>query len=91
MLIECAALESAFHGVRVNGVAPGFTISKTRTKADSLRLTEGENNKYLSEAARDVPLNNQLTTPKDISNAMLFLASDDASFITGEIMVIDGG
>jgi len=46
---------------------------------------------YLRESARDVPLVERLNNPKEVAETLLFLASDDASFITGEITTIDGG
>ena len=93
MMIKCSALETAYHGVRINGVASGVIKSDARTKQDPVQmsLTEDENKVYLTEAAKNVPLQNQLNDPKDVANQLLFLASNDASFITGEIMTIDGG
>jgi 3-oxoacyl-[acyl-carrier protein] reductase len=93
MLIKTVALETAFHGVRINGVAAGVTRTTARCKGEDIGmgLTKAENSRYLLDAARDVPLVGQLNSPKDVANALLFLASPDASFTTGEIMVIDGG
>lgn len=93
-LIKCAALETAYHGVRVNGVATGPILSQARTKTQDLcamQLTDEENKVYLEEKARDVPLLGQLNAPKEIAETLLFLASDDASFCTGEILNVDGG
>jgi len=93
-LIKCSALETAFHGVRVNGVASGVIRSEARMNTQdliSMQLTQLENQTYLDEAAAQVPLMGQLNAPKEIAEAILFLASDDASFCTGEIMTIDGG
>ena len=93
-LIKCAALETAYHGVRVNGVAAGTIKSDSRTNSQDLigmKLTPEENKSYLDEAARDIPLAGQLNDPAEIAESMLFLASDDASFVTGEIMTVDGG
>ena len=93
MMIKCAALETAYHGVRINGVASGVIKSNARTKTDDveMQLDEVENKHILMESAKNVPLQNLLNEPKDVANQLLFLASDDASFITGEIMTIDGG
>lgn len=91
MLVQTASLETAFHGIRINAVAPGVTATKSREKKESLGYTEGQNRTFLSESAQDVPLNQQINAPSDVAKAMLWLASDEASFITGEILTIDGG
>jgi NAD(P)-dependent dehydrogenase (short-subunit alcohol dehydrogenase family) len=93
MLVKCTALEVAFHGVRINAVAPGVTISSARTSKNSsaMQLTPQQNKEFLNHSAQDVPLMNQLNKPEEISESLLFLASDDASCMTGEIMTIDGG
>lgn len=92
-LIKCSALEGAYHGVRVNGVAAGVLNTKARTKKDGLtmNLTKEENEKYLKHATQDVPLLNKLPEPIDIAHHLLFLASEDASFTNGEILTVDGG
>ena len=93
-LIKCAALETAYHGVRVNGVAAGVINSDARTNSQDLigmKLNAEENKSYLDEAARDIPLAGQLNAPAEIAETLLYLASDDASFCTGEIMTVDGG
>ena len=56
-----------------------------------MHLTPEENQTYLNEAAAQVPLMGQLNAPKEVAESILFLASDDASFCTGEIMTVDGG
>lgn len=93
MMIKCTALETAYHGVRINGVASGVIKSNARTKNDPMEmaLNDAENKQFLVEASKDVPLQGQLNDPRDVANSLLFLASDDASFITGEIMTVDGG
>lgn len=92
-LIKCAALETAYFGVRVNGVAAGVINSKARTRTElmAMQLNEQENEVYLRDKASDVPLLGQLNQPKEVAECMLYLASDDASFVTGEIMTVDGG
>ena len=93
MMIKTVALETAFHGVRINGVASGITKTTARCKGEDIgmNLTKTENSRFLHDAAKDVPLLGQLNSPKDVANALLFLASSDSSFTTGEIMVVDGG
>ena len=54
-------------------------------------LEPGLNQHYLKESARNVPLMERLNNPKEVAESLLFLASDDASFVTGEILTIDGG
>ncbi|MBM3129402.1 MAG: beta-ketoacyl-ACP reductase [Chloroflexi bacterium] len=69
------------YGVRVNAVAPGFTATEI-IKTMPEKVIEGMK-------AR-TPLG-RMGQPRDIANAYLFLASDDASFITGEVLRVDGG
>ena len=91
MLVQTTALEVAFYGIRVNAVAPGVTSTNARIKKESLGLSEAQNRAFLQEASLDVPLSNQINTPKDVANSILWLASNDAAFVTGEILTIDGG
>jgi|SRR5579884_20231 len=82
-LVRNAAIDLARYGIRVNAVAPG--IVRTRL---AWFLTEDpvEGPKYL----QNVPLG-RFAEPEDIAKAILFLASDDAAYITGEQLVVDGG
>ena len=91
MLVKTTALETAFHGIRVNAVGSGVTNSSARMKRESLQFTDAQNKTYLAEAATDVPLQNLINQPKDVARTLLWLASDDASFVTGEILTVDGG
>ncbi len=75
------AREMGRYGVRVNAVAPGFTATEI-IKTMPEKIIEGMK-------AR-TPLG-RMGQPRDIANAYLFLASDDASFITGEVLRVDGG
>lgn len=68
-------------GIRVNAVAPGFT-------ATEILITMPE--KVIDGMKARTPLR-RLGEPRDIANAYLFLASDEASFITGETLRVDGG
>jgi NAD(P)-dependent dehydrogenase (short-subunit alcohol dehydrogenase family) len=56
MMVQCAALETSFHGIRVNAVAPGVTATRARCKKESMGYSEADNNKLLREASKDVPL-----------------------------------
>ena len=93
MLIKTVALETAYFGIRINGVAAGVTRTAARTKQVGIGMALGdvENRRFLFEARQDVPLQNQLNHPAEVANSLLFLASSDSSFTTGEILVIDGG
>lgn len=73
------AVEWAEYGVRVNAVAPGGV--KTKAMA---------NMKFEKTAFDPIPLK-KLSDPQDIANSVVFLASDKASMITGQTLVIDGG
>ncbi len=67
--------------IRVNAIAPGFTVTE-------MIATVPE--KVLESVRERTPLR-RLGTPEDIANAYLFLASDEASFITGVTLSVDGG
>ncbi|MFN7834666.1 MAG: acetoacetyl-CoA reductase [Burkholderiaceae bacterium] len=78
---KALALESAAKGVTVNAVAPGFT--KT-TMLDTIP------EKMLTALIERIPVG-RLGQPQDIARAVLFLADDEASFITGETLAVNGG
>jgi len=75
------ARELGRSGIRVNAIAPGFT-------ATEMVAAMPEN--ILAGMRARTPLG-RLGDPRDIANAYLFLASDEASFITGEVLRVDGG
>jgi 3-oxoacyl-[acyl-carrier protein] reductase len=75
------ARELGRSGIRVNAIAPGFT-------ATEMIASMPEN--ILDGMRGRTPLG-RLGEPRDIANAYLFLASDEASFITGEVLRVDGG
>jgi 3-oxoacyl-[acyl-carrier protein] reductase len=81
-LIRTAALEFARENITVNGVEPGYIL----TPAMAALGTEQD----MEAMARSIPLG-KLGAPLDIANAMLFLASDAAAYITGQTIVVDGG
>ena len=81
-LIRTAALEYARERITVNGVEPGYIL----TEAMKALGSEEE----LAQMAACIPIG-KLGQPSDIANAMLFLASDEAAYITGQTIVVDGG
>jgi len=75
------ARELGRKGIRVNAVAPGFI--KTR-------LTAGIPDKVMDKLVERIPLGH-LGSPEDIANAFAWLASDEASYINGHVLAVDGG
>jgi len=87
MLTKAAAVEWAPLGIRVNSVHPGFI--DTPMVADALHAAEN-GNEMRSAIIAAHPLG-RLGVPREIADAIVFLASDEASFMTGAEMVVDGG
>jgi NAD(P)-dependent dehydrogenase (short-subunit alcohol dehydrogenase family) len=81
-LTKTCAMEWARHGIRVNAVAPGYT--HTAMTAKTLESEAGK--KILGQ----VPMK-RAATVEEIANAVLFLASDAARFVTGQTLVVNGG
>jgi D-sorbitol dehydrogenase (acceptor) len=89
---QSAALAMAPHHIRVNGIAPGVIATPMWKHVDALfakyeNLPLGEKKKRVGEA---VPLG-YMGDPTDIAGAAVFLASDDASYITAQTLNVDGG
>ncbi len=78
---KALALEVASRGITVNAVAPGL-IDTDMTKG----ISEGAHEEW----AAKIPLK-RLGTPDDIASAVTFLASDEASYITGQVLAVNGG
>jgi len=84
VLTEVLATEWAQYNLRLNCVSPGVTRTDMMDKVIAQGLANAE------KFARRAPLG-RIGEVQDISNAVLFLASDRASFVTGENLVVDGG
>ena len=80
-LTKSTAKEFASRNIRVNAVAPGFIKTE---------MTEKLPEKVVEEYSKAIPLN-RMGLPEDIANTCLFLASDEANYITGQVVQIDGG
>jgi 3-oxoacyl-[acyl-carrier protein] reductase len=80
--IKAAALEFSSYNITVNGIEPGNILTdgmKQHRSASFIKMMEDA-----------VPLG-RLGTPRDVANAVLFLASEDAAYITGTTIIVDGG
>ncbi|MBM2825677.1 MAG: 3-oxoacyl-[acyl-carrier-protein] reductase, partial [Dehalococcoidales bacterium] len=75
------AKEVASRGITVNAIAPGFIDTK---------MTQQLEEKQRQELMRRIPLG-YLGTPRDVAEAVAFLASDEARYITGQVLNVDGG
>jgi glucose 1-dehydrogenase len=84
-LTKTVALQLADSGIRVNAIAPG--VIATIDTINKQILEEGGKRK---EKERDIPFH-RIGTPEEIAKVALFLASDDASYITGSLIYADGG
>jgi NAD(P)-dependent dehydrogenase (short-subunit alcohol dehydrogenase family) len=82
------ALEWGHHGVLVNAIAPGSTV--TQATRGLFYGESGELNESAVELMRHIPLGRP-ARPDDIANAALFLAAPESSYITGHVLVVDGG
>jgi NAD(P)-dependent dehydrogenase (short-subunit alcohol dehydrogenase family) len=83
-MTRAMALELAPHNIRVNAIAPGTT--------DTAQPRYGNTDAELIEMARaSIPLGGKLLTPDQIARTAVFLASDEASAVTGQVLHVNGG
>ncbi|SOE01761.1 SDR family oxidoreductase [Caenispirillum bisanense] len=79
--LKTAAMELARYGTTINAVMPGYIVTEG---------LEGLGEDYLATMAASIPLK-RLGRVEDIAHAALFLASEEAAYITGQTIVVDGG
>jgi NAD(P)-dependent dehydrogenase (short-subunit alcohol dehydrogenase family) len=84
------ALQNAAYGIRANVILPGLmnTPMAVDTRA---KVTGAKRETIAAERDKKVPLRGKMGTAWDVANAALFLASDEANFITGVALPVDGG
>lgn len=83
LLTKSMAIELAPYGIRVNAVCPGYILTELSAAIDDAA--------FMAEYVhRFIPLG-RAGTPEDVAGVFTFLASDDAAFMTGACVVIDGG
>ena len=80
-MTKSLAKEVGARGITVNAVAPGFIETD---------MTEVLGDKFKEEAKKAIPLK-RLGQPEDVANVVAFLASEDANYITGQVIQVDGG
>jgi NAD(P)-dependent dehydrogenase (short-subunit alcohol dehydrogenase family) len=87
---EQIACQNAQYGIRANVILPGLmdTPMAVDTRAQAFKKSRAE---VAAERDAKVPLRHKMGTGWDVANAALFLASDEASFITGVMLPVDGG
>ena len=85
-LTKIAARELGPYGINVNSIAPGIIITNILTTRRSKEEVE-----RLIEERKRVAVLGRVGEPEDVANLALFLASDDANFITGQVIRTDGG
>lgn len=83
MLTKTIALELAEKGIRINGIAPGAI-------ATDMNKELLENQKEKERKEQEIPVH-RIGQPEEIAKVALFLASDDASYVAGTTIYVDGG
>jgi NAD(P)-dependent dehydrogenase (short-subunit alcohol dehydrogenase family) len=82
-MTRAMALELASHNIRVNAIAPGTT--------DTAQPRHGNTEAELIEMAKSIPLGGKMLKPDQIARTAVFLASEDANAITGQVLHVNGG
>ena len=86
-MTRCVALEVAGHGIRVNSVNPGVIVTEIFMRSG---MTAHETELYMEQSKALHPLG-RAGQPEEVAAAIVFLASQQASFITGQTLAVDWG
>jgi NAD(P)-dependent dehydrogenase (short-subunit alcohol dehydrogenase family) len=89
MLTRCIAVDHGADGIRCNAVCPGDTLTPMVLEARA-GYGNASPEEFVAAAAQTVPLL-RMAAPEEIAAVIVFLASDDASFMTGAAVPVDGG
>lgn len=81
-MTKAAAMECSHYGIRVNSVHPGVIETPMVTQGDAVEA--------IKEFAKQIPLK-RMAQPEEVTNLVLFLASDESSYSTGSEFIVDGG
>jgi 3-oxoacyl-[acyl-carrier protein] reductase len=84
-LTKRLALELGPHHINVNAIAPGFI------RTEMLQFLDNDEDRARLETLGKKAILNRVGTPEDIANAALFLASEESSFMTAQVITVDGG
>jgi len=91
MMTKAMALDYARENIRVNAVCPGDTLVDRWLESGYFKDSDPVSmEKAIQEASVYLPMG-RFGTPEEIAKAVLFLASDDSSFVTGHLLLVDGG
>lgn len=91
-LTKVLANQYGMHGITVNSVCPGYFLTQRQKDLGAVRSKERNISmeEYLSESAKSIPVG-RLGRPEELGDVIAFLASERASFINGESILVDGG
>jgi NAD(P)-dependent dehydrogenase (short-subunit alcohol dehydrogenase family) len=92
-LTRCLAMDWGEHGIRVNGICPGdiHTDGWYQRGISRQKKTDSSDLEGFIQEASSMSLMDRVGKPEEVANLALFLASEEASYITGAMVVIDGG